>query len=236
MVLTDAQWAVLEPLESCWPHAKVSPRQLRRTISAILWQHAKGTKWCSVPPKLGPLGSHRVAPALRDRWSALPIMVDGGVDVHPLVARLGATELGSGAWPFSWRLWHQSLRDRRWRGRAITFRLVPSQAHELPQAVSLLQRLPGVPCWLVADRGCTSHAFREHVWDLGAKPAIPPQRHEAPVACPSWIYHHRNRVERLWARLKEWRPVAARYENTAAPSWVSSASPPRSTGSDANGP
>ncbi len=50
---------------------------------------------------------------------------------------------------------------------------------------------------------------------MGARPAIPPQRHEAPVACPEWIDNNRNRVERLWARLKEWRAVATRYEKTA---------------------
>ena len=50
---------------------------------------------------------------------------------------------------------------------------------------------------------------------IAATPAIPPQRHEAPVACPDWIYNNRNRVERLWARLKEWRAVATRYEKTA---------------------
>ena len=89
-------------------------------------------------------------------------------------------------------------------GRAIAFRLAPGQAHELPQAMPLLERLPGVPRWIVADRGYTSHRFREHIWDLGARPAIPPQRHEAPVACPGWIYRNRHRVENLWARLKEW--------------------------------
>ena len=101
-------------------------------------------------------------------------------------------------------------------GRAVAFSLAPGQAHELPQAIGLLARLPGVPRWVVADRGYTSHAFREHIWNLGARPAIPPQRHEAPVACPSWIYHNRNRVERLWARLKEWRAVATRYEKRAS--------------------
>src|SRR4051794_126219 len=39
----------------------------------------------------------------------------------------------------------------------------------------------------------------------GTRPAIPAKSNEAPVACPSWIYNNRNRVERLWARLKEWR-------------------------------
>jgi transposase len=68
---------------------------------------------------------------------------------------------------------------------------------------------------VVADRGYTSHTFREYIWSIGARPAIPPQHHKAPVACPDWIYNNRNVVERLWARLKEWRAVATRYEKTA---------------------
>jgi transposase len=100
-------------------------------------------------------------------------------------------------------------------GRAVAFRLAPGQAHELPHAVPLLARLPRVPRWVVADRGYASHAFREHVWNVGARPAIPARRNEAPVACPAWAYANRNRVERLWGRLKEWRAVATRYEKTA---------------------
>jgi transposase len=100
-------------------------------------------------------------------------------------------------------------------GRAIAFRVAPGQAHELPHAVPLLEQLPGVPMWVIGDRGYTSHAFREHIWSMGARPAIPPQRHEAPVACPEWIYTNHHQVERLWARLKEWRAVATRYEKTA---------------------
>ena len=60
------------------------------------------------------------------------------------------------------------------------------------------------------------HAFREHVWNLGARPAIPSKKNEAPVACPEWVYNNRNHVERLWARLKEWRAIATRYEKTAS--------------------
>jgi transposase len=100
-------------------------------------------------------------------------------------------------------------------GRAVAFRVAPGQAHELPHAVPLLDRLPGVPGWVVADRGYSSHAFRAYVWSKGGRPAIPVRRNEAVVACPAWIYTNRNRVERLWARLKEWRAVATRYEKTA---------------------
>ena len=72
-----------------------------------------------------------------------------------------------------------------------------------------------MPRWIVADRGYASHAFRDHVWGRGARPAIPAKCNEAPVACPAWVYTNRNRVERLWSRLKEWRAVATRYEKTA---------------------
>ena len=101
-------------------------------------------------------------------------------------------------------------------GRAVAFILAPGQAHELPHAIPLLDRLPGVPKGVVGDRGLASHAFRQHIWERGARPAIPAKRNEAPVACPDWIYNNRNMVERLWARLKEWRAVATRYEKTAS--------------------
>src|SRR4029078_10099184 len=92
-------------------------------------------------------------------------------------------------------------------GRAVAFILAPGQAHELPHAIPLLERLPGVPQWVVADRGLSSHAFREHIWSLGARPAIPSKRNEDAVACPDRIYNNRNQVERRWARLKDWRAL-----------------------------
>src|ERR1044071_1551929 len=100
------------------------------------------------------------------------------------------------------------------RGRAIAFALAPGQAHELPLAPGLLGCLPDVPGWIVGDRGFASDAFRERIWNLGARPAIPPRRTDAPVACPEWIYANPHLVEHLWARLKEWRAVATRYEKT----------------------
>ena len=100
-------------------------------------------------------------------------------------------------------------------GRAIACRIAPGQAHELPHAIPLFDRLPGVPKWVVGDRGYNSHDFRESVWDAGARPAIPSKRNEASMACPDWTTNNRNAVERLWARLKEWRAVATRYEKAA---------------------
>jgi transposase len=101
-------------------------------------------------------------------------------------------------------------------GRAVAFRLAPGQAHELPMAPRLLDRFPRVPLWVVGDRGYSSDELRERIWSAGSRPAIPTRSNEAPIACPAWVYHNRNLVERLWGRLKEWRAVATRYEKTAA--------------------
>ena len=54
-MLSDAQWAMLEPLiEACRPKGKTPPQDLRRPTSAILWRHQNGAKWRSIPAELGP--------------------------------------------------------------------------------------------------------------------------------------------------------------------------------------
>ena len=71
MVLTDEQWAVLEPLvEACRPSAKVPPSNLRRTLSAIIWRHTNGAKWRALPEELGPWW---MAAQTFIRWSRLGV-------------------------------------------------------------------------------------------------------------------------------------------------------------------
>ena len=82
-------------------------------------------------------------------------------------------------------------------------------------APALLDGLAFAPGWVVGDRGVPSDGLREQAWTIGARPAIPAKRNKAPVRCPDFISIHRNRIERLWGRLKEWRAVATRYEKTA---------------------
>ena len=54
-MLSDAQWAMLEPLvEACRPKGKTPPGDLRRTMAAILWRHQNGAKWRAIPEELGP--------------------------------------------------------------------------------------------------------------------------------------------------------------------------------------
>jgi transposase len=66
-VLTDAQWAVLEPLiEQCRPHHTTQHHDLRRTIEAIIWRHDNGAKWRAIPAELGPWW---MAAQTFNRWS-----------------------------------------------------------------------------------------------------------------------------------------------------------------------
>lgn len=70
-MLTDGQWAALEPvIEACRPPAKVAPKDLRRTMDAILWRHQNGAKWRAVPEVLGPWWK---AAQTFIRWSKLGV-------------------------------------------------------------------------------------------------------------------------------------------------------------------
>lgn len=54
-MLSDAQWIKLEPLvDACRPKGRTPLRDLRRTLSAILWRHENGAKWRAIPADLGP--------------------------------------------------------------------------------------------------------------------------------------------------------------------------------------
>ena len=54
-VLTDVQWAWLALLiEAVRLHGKALPRELRRTLEAIIWRHGNGAKRRAVPAELGP--------------------------------------------------------------------------------------------------------------------------------------------------------------------------------------
>ena len=70
-MFTDVAWAVWEPLiDEVRPRGKTPPRDLRRTISAILWRHQNGAKWRSIPAEYGPWWR---AAQLFIRWARLGV-------------------------------------------------------------------------------------------------------------------------------------------------------------------
>lgn len=73
----------------------------------------------------------------------------------------------------------------------------------------------GKPRLFLADKGYDSDALREELLIHGIKPVIPPRANRKdPPTCDFRAYRDRNRIERLFNRLKQFRHVASRYDKT----------------------
>jgi transposase len=68
---------------------------------------------------------------------------------------------------------------------------------------------------VIADKGYDSDAVVEKIEAAGAKAVIPPKSNRKdPRRYNKKMYKERNVVERFFARLKQWRGLATRYEKT----------------------
>ena len=74
------------------------------------------------------------------------------------------------------------------------------------------------PCEILhADKGYDSNAIRRQVEDNGTMQNIPPKANRLWKNCFSPVlYRHRNAIERMFCRLKDFRRVATRYDRNAA--------------------
>lgn len=69
---------------------------------------------------------------------------------------------------------------------------------------------------LLADKGYDADHFRRLLASRGAEAVIPSTRsRRVPIPYDPIAYKDRNRVERMWCRLKDFRRVATRYDKLA---------------------
>jgi transposase len=81
---------------------------------------------------------------------------------------------------------------------------------------ALLQRLPACDI-LHADKGYDANGIRRQIEDHGVMPNIPPKANRKWKNCFSpFLDRHRNAIERMFCRLKDFRRVATRYDRSAA--------------------
>jgi transposase len=79
----------------------------------------------------------------------------------------------------------------------------------------LLDTLPPATA-LIADRGYDSNRFRKALIDKGIDPCIPPTKsRKQPIAYDATLYKQRHHIENMFAKLKDWRRVATRYDRCA---------------------
>lgn len=92
--------------------------------------------------------------------------------------------------------------------------LTPGQAADVTQATTLIE---DIPCAVViGDRGYDSQAVVAAIEARGGAAVIPSQKNrKVQRDYDRERYKDRNLVERFWARVKQFRRVATRYEKTA---------------------
>ncbi len=86
------------------------------------------------------------------------------------------------------------------------------QTSDFVGARALVGVLPAAAV-LLADRGYDADWFREALADKGIAPCIPSRRmRKVPIPHDAELYKRRHKVENSFARLKDWRRVATRYD------------------------
>ena len=69
---------------------------------------------------------------------------------------------------------------------------------------------------LIGDKGYDSNKIRSLLLEQGITPCIPSRRNRnKKVPYSKRLYKMRHKVENLFAKLKDWRPIATRYDRCA---------------------
>lgn len=99
-------------------------------------------------------------------------------------------------------------------GNPLSLVVTPGQRNDITQAEILLARHePGA---VIADKGYDADWLVERLVAAGAEPVIPPKKSRVEQRdYDENLYADRNKVERLFNRLKHYRRVATRYEKRA---------------------
>ena len=97
-------------------------------------------------------------------------------------------------------------------GNPLRFILSPGQASDYTQAEALIADLPAQH--VLGDKGYDSKALRDAIAAQNAVAVIPPRKTSPQVACDFALYCERNLVERFFLKIKHFRRIATRYEQT----------------------
>ena len=101
------------------------------------------------------------------------------------------------------------------KGRPVRLHLSEGQCSNFTGADLLLQDLPQARV-LIGDKGYDSNKIRSLLLEQGITPCIPSRRNRnKKVPYSKRLYKMRHKVENLFAKLKDWRPIATRYDRCA---------------------
>ena len=97
-------------------------------------------------------------------------------------------------------------------GRPLQMFLTAGQRSDYIGARALLDSLPPAT-HMLADRGYDADWYREELENRGITPCIPSRKsRKTPIQHDEIRYRKRHKIENSFARLKDWRRIATRYD------------------------
>ena len=109
--------------------------------------------------------------------------------------------------------WIHALADDQ--GRLCALFLTGGEAHDCPAATTLIRR-KAPPKYLMGDRAYDSAPLRGWMARRGTKAVIPNKCNRIqPFSFNKTVYRSRNKVERAFNRLKDFRRIFTRYDRLA---------------------
>lgn len=101
-------------------------------------------------------------------------------------------------------------------GNPLAFTLSGAEQADITQAPALLQAAPTAQA-VIADKGYDADALVDTIETAGAQAVIPPRSNRrSPRVFDQDRYRARHLIENLFARLKQFRRLATRYDKLAA--------------------
>jgi transposase len=100
-------------------------------------------------------------------------------------------------------------------GKPLALLLSEGQMSDYKGAARLLDSLLPAKA-LLADRGYDADCFRTALQAKGITPCIPPKKNrKIPIPYDTVLYKQRHKIENMFAKLKDWRRIATRYDRCA---------------------
>jgi transposase len=101
-------------------------------------------------------------------------------------------------------------------GNPTGFHLTPGQEHDLEGADALMDQLTQADAVLADKAYDADQRVREKLAEKGCQAIIPPKRNRLnPADYDKDLYKARHLIENFFAKLKQYRAIATRYDKTA---------------------
>lgn len=198
-------------------------------VEAVLWMAQTGAPWRDLPIEFGPWNTtFRRFSRWADKgvWQTIFARLSEDADFEEVfldstivrahehaagASKKGQQGIGCSRGGLSTKI-HAAVDGLGNLGR---FRLTGGERHDITEAANLLDGMENVGA-VLADKAFDAASLLARIRELGAKAVIPPRANRKESRDYD-IHHYRSRnlIERFFARIKQFRRIATRYDKLA---------------------